>query len=278
MHALVLEARGIPYVQRRVRGWHVLFVRLADAPEAFSQLQQYHFENRGWPPADMPVRPLASGAWAALCYCALLALAYLLQSRGAWGVDWSGAGRTISDLILGGEWWRAVTALTLHADVAHLAGNLVFGGFFVAAACQIAGSGAGLAAVFLSGAAGNLLNAFLRGPGHQSLGASTAVFGAVGVLAACQWRLRRAARARRIWRLVPLAAALAFLGYLGAAGERTDVLAHACGLACGALLGLLLGSSGARALLARTVAQLLCGLFLALLLGASWALALACRA
>lgn len=275
MHALVLDARGIPYVQRRARGWHVLFVRLADAPEAFTQLHKYRFENRGWPPAEAPARPLTSGVRAALAYCTFLALVYLAQSRSAGGVDWSAAGRTISDRILSGEWWRVVTALTLHADVVHLMGNIVFGGFFVAAACQLTGSAAGLAAVLLSGAAGNLLNAFLHGPGHQSLGASTAVFGAVGVLAACQWRLRRRTRARRFWRLAPLAAALAFLGYLGAAGERTDVLAHACGLACGALLGLLLGSQRARAVLARPAAQLLCGLFLVLLLALSWGLALA---
>ena len=40
---------------------------------------------------------------------------------------------TVRPLVLAGELYRTVTALTLHADLPHVAGNALFGGFFLAA-------------------------------------------------------------------------------------------------------------------------------------------------
>ena len=41
------------------------------------------------------------------------------------GADWSEVGRVSGEQILHGQWWRVVTALTLHADVMHLVGNVI---------------------------------------------------------------------------------------------------------------------------------------------------------
>jgi membrane associated rhomboid family serine protease len=90
-----------------------------------------------------------------------------------------------------------------------------------------------------AGAGGNLINAFVRGYGHNAIGASTAVFGAVGVLATLQLPRRLAVQAHglarmRVW--APVAAGLALLAFLGSS-PNSDVGAHLFGFACGAALG-----------------------------------------
>jgi len=104
------------------------------------------------------------------------------------------------------------------------------------------GGGLGAALIVLAGAAGNGLNALLQGPPHVSIGASTAVLGAVGLLSGLAFvRTRRAARGRgRAW--LPLAAGLALLGMLGS-DPRTDLGAHLCGFVVGILLGAITGWS-----------------------------------
>src|SRR5438034_425376 len=61
-----------------------------------------------------------------------------------------------------------------------------------------------------------------------SIGASTAVFGALGALAAFPQHRRRA------W--VPLGAGLALLAFLGTS-KRADLAGHLCGFVAGLLLG-----------------------------------------
>ena len=129
-----------------------------------------------------------------------------------------------------------MTALCLHADLGHVVANALFGGLFLAAACSGFGSGLALALTLLAGGIGNVANAVFQGPGHASVGASTAVFGAVGLLAGrgLAQRLRRGGRRLRVW--VPIAAGLALIAMLGT-GERTDVWAHLFGFVAGCLLG-----------------------------------------
>jgi membrane associated rhomboid family serine protease len=88
-----------------------------------------------------------------------------------------------------------------------------------------------------SGLLGNLLNAWLQHPDHRAVGASTAIFGAVGLLAAISMaRYRHNLRARRRWTL-PVAAALGLLAMLGVGGENTDLGAHLFGFLFGLPLG-----------------------------------------
>ena len=99
------------------------------------------------------------------------------------------------------------------------------------------GPGVGVWLVLLAGIGGNALTAVAYGAQpHQSVGASTALFGAIGILAATQFISRdRRARARKRWIIV--AASLALLGLLGTSPEA-DLLAHLSGLLVGAGLGL----------------------------------------
>ena len=140
-----------------------------------------------------------------------------------------------------------MTALTLHADVAHVLSNGIAAALFLSAVSSIVGAGLGGALVLLAGAGGNLVNALLHGSAHVSVGASTAVFGAIGLLGSLGLaRRRRSALSRwRAW--LPVAAALALLGMLGSSGQRVDIWAHLFGLLVGAALGIIIGLLAPRA-------------------------------
>jgi membrane associated rhomboid family serine protease len=204
---------------------------------------------------------------------AALGAAYLATGPRAEGGEAFRAGAADASRILAGEWWRTATALTLHADASHLVANATAAALLGAAVCRTVGVGLGAALIVASGIVGNAVNAILRGPPHVSVGASTAVLGAVGVLSGLAFtRQRRLPRRRgRAW--VPLAAGLALLGMLGS-DPRSDLGAHFFGFLAGIVLGagagLLLpgGGPGPRAQWA------LAGATLAVVL-ASWALAVA---
>jgi membrane associated rhomboid family serine protease len=132
-----------------------------------------------------------------------------------------------------------VTALTLHADAQHVIGNIISGSIFGAAASRRLGAGGALLAIVVAGAAGNAANALYHlSEGHRSIGASTAVFAAVGLLAGVQTM-------RGYWRkqfsmidfLAPAIGGLALLGTLGSSPD-SDIAAHGFGFAAGAVVGL----------------------------------------
>ena len=85
------------------------------------------------------------------------------------------------------------------------------------------------------------MNALLQAAEHRAVGASTAVFAALGLLSAYVWRrgyLRTLSWPRR---LAPVVAGIALLAYTGTGDENTDVVAHLTGFACGFALGLVYG-------------------------------------
>jgi membrane associated rhomboid family serine protease len=143
-------------------------------------------------------------------------------------------------LIRAGEWWRVVTALCLHGNGMHLLNNLAFGAVFLLLLTQVLGPGMTALSVLATGMAGNALNALVRMPDHTSIGASTAVFGAVGLLAALKqdWRSGRAFTSLRDW--APLAGGVMLLAFLGFSEGQTDILAHVFGFVSGVCLGAIL--------------------------------------
>jgi membrane associated rhomboid family serine protease len=136
-----------------------------------------------------------------------------------------------------GEWWRAVTALTLHLDQAHLLGNLLFGAVFGTLAGGAFGPGIAWSSILAAGALADYLDMLISPPEHRAAGASTAVFAALGLLSGFSWRLRLSVREQFRYRWAPLFGGLFLLTMLGAGGERVDVLGHALGFAMGTLLG-----------------------------------------
>lgn len=233
--ALVLAALGIDYILLSEQESYALLVQAGVAQQAARELHHYEQENLGWPPPEEVLPAEVPGSLQSLVgYAGLLWAVFYLERTRTFGLDWWWAGRGHAELMLEGQWWRALTALTLHADEAHLLGNLLFGAFFAFLLGRQLGAGAAWFAILLAGIAGNLLNAQLQPTDHFFVGASTAVFGAIGLLSALQLR----ARPSRWRQWAPLIIGALLLGLLGTAGEHTDVLAHVTGMAAGLGLGL----------------------------------------
>lgn len=252
------------------RYW-MLLVQPSDAPTATAQLKRYDFEN---PPRRRPVEPDPAhrGAWLGSAgYAAIMLLVAYLAGIGAFDANWLDAGALLSGPVRHGEIHRAVTALTLHLDVGHLLANLGFGTVFGLLAGQILGPGIAWASILAAAVSANLLNAFIQPEMHASVGASTAVFATLGMLAGIEWRQRASAPERRAQRWAPLVAGVFLLAFTGSGGEHTDVLAHLTGFAMGILAGVAHATWRAPR---GTVAQLMAALASLLVIGAAWATAL----
>src|SRR5581483_10197627 len=100
------------------------------------------------------------------------------------------------------------------------------------------------------GVAGNLAAAGINYPGpYQSIGASTAIFSAVGLLAGRALRIIAQTPMPGRWRAMfgPFATGVIVLGLYGAGGIRVDVGAHFTGFTAGLLLGIVAGRTANRA-------------------------------
>lgn len=245
--ALVLQSMSIEHFIRRGFGGWVVLVQDGDYPTAAQSIDRYEAENRDWPPRQPRERERhGSTPLIPIVFAALVAF-FLITGPAAGGSPWFARGVAVSSRVLTSEPWRAVTALTLHADAVHVFGNAISGTVFVSAVQRRLGAGGAVLAVLAAGTLGNVANAIahrLMGGDHSSIGASTAVFGAIGLLAATQVVLDRPeATRRRTWVEIaaPIVGGFALLGALGAGGERTDLGAHLFGLLGGIVVGLIVG-------------------------------------
>ena len=235
---LVLIAQGLSPNVRRTQDGFLLCVPREEVEKALAGLSAYERENA---PKQREVdEPIGSvGMMAGFAVAGMLLAFYFVTVLSSPTLPWFERGSADADRILHGELWRTVTALTLHADVVHAVSNAFAAALFFGAVAGTLGPGLACALVLVAGAGGNLVNALLHGSSHISIGASTAIFGAVGILGsigmARQWRATLGRR--RAW--VPIAAALALLAMLGTEGENVDVLAHLFGFLLGAVLGIL---------------------------------------
>ncbi|OIO04809.1 MAG: hypothetical protein AUJ49_02160, partial [Desulfovibrionaceae bacterium CG1_02_65_16] len=262
--SLVLRARLVPHRVRSLPGGYTVQVPQRFARQAVEEILLYQQENIS-PHPSIPLLPPQDRARptvaAMLALCAFFALTHRPWPDLGWYPQyWRAVGVADAAAMIHGELWRALTALTLHADPAHVASNAVVGGAFLILLSRRVGSGWAWLTAVLAGALGNGVNALvhtaLAGPGHVSLGFSTAVFGVAGVLAGLkaaggEGDLRpgpafnipdnipgnvQIHRPGRGW-LVPVAAGLALVATLGTAGEDTDLGAHFFGLLAGLGVG-----------------------------------------
>ncbi len=243
------------------------------AEPAYRQLKRYVDENAPEDIIAKPLIPASKGFPAAVLYSIILLLFAMLQASSAFDIDWRQAGLADSWKMAGGEWWRAFTALTLHADVAHLAGNIGFGVLFGILVSQHIGAAAAWLTILLSGAVGNLINAYLHHSLHMSLGASTMVFAALGMLGVFALEHKSTYQQSKLRRSLPFLATLALLAFTGTAGERTDVLAHLSGFFSGSASGLIWVAFGRAQITGRKYQIIIIAVILLILAGA-WTLAL----
>jgi len=264
----VLDAASIGARIHERFGACSLVVRDVDLPRAVMELDDYRLENATQQP-DQDVALLGGGWIGILAYAVALVTAAGLADRNALGSDWFEAGRAQAGLMLDGQWWRAVTALTLHVDTQHLMGNLLFGSVLGFLAAQGLGGGVAWLAIVVAGAIGNAANAWLQDPRHSAVGASTAVFGALGVIVVLALYRRRRGIVGVVRRWSPLIAGVLLLAWTGIGGERTDVLAHVMGLLAGLLVGAGCGLVPA-AVFQRRAVQLAAALLAATILVVAW--------
>lgn len=235
--ALVLEAVGIAHEVRPGVEGRDLWVAESQQARAVGELARYLRENHARPPAPLNWprhrHALAGVAgYVAVLVAVSAAALYRLGDR-----NWVSRGVLDRGFLEHGEWWRVFTALTLHADLGHLVANLAFGALFSFPAAQLMGTGVAWLAIVGGAALAYALDALVQPATHSVLGASTAVFVALGLTSAFSWRRRASRAVTAMQRAAPLVAGVALLGFTGAGGERTDLLAHLFGFAVGVGLG-----------------------------------------
>ncbi len=229
----MLLAMGIPCNLVFSDDNYDLQVQAHDARQAREQIRLYVQENERPNRRTVAHFGFQDGLTCAWLYAITILSVYILQRDQMFSLDWAQLGMSHTGLIRDGEWWRAVTALGLHVDTAHLVSNLIFGILFAFLAGEMIGWGIAWSGMIVAGSLGNALNALAQPAHHASIGASTAIFAAVGILAAVSWSRRQSRRNR--W--VPIGGGIALLAFIGMGGERTDIFAHVTGFTAGCLLG-----------------------------------------
>jgi rhomboid protease GluP len=130
-----------------------------------------------------------------------------------------------------GWYWQLFTAMFVHINIVHIAGNMIFLLIFGLRAEEMFKSHEYLLIYLLSGLTGNILT-LLIGPYVLSAGASGAIFGLFGAVTIY---------ARRILGQPVLGALMfAFMLLVLSAGIEVNILAHLGGLIVGLLFGYIL--------------------------------------
>lgn len=270
--SLVLASQGIDAVIADPQdglGWGLL-VPQPDCARALQALRQYRIENRHWPWRQSLPWPELRFDWGSLAWAAMLVL---LHSFAAKYQAFGAAGAMDSFAVFSGhQWWRIFTAMTLHADIAHLAANLSLGIVLLGLAMGRYGTGTGLLAAWLAGAAGNVASLYFNLRPFVGLGASGMVMGALGLLAASSLLPGEHRRPSRKHFLIGLAAGTMLFVLYGLA-PGTDLAAHFGGFVAGVLLGALLASFPAQ-YIHKPLVNFACGLFVLVTVAVTWGLAL----
>lgn len=270
---LVLEAKGIPYEPVEADGQWALTVAARAFESARLELERYGTEREQKREAPTPLLPFAGAGAGAVGYSAVLLSVAYFAGANALGADWFDIGAVGSSLTLRREWWRALTALTLHAGPEHLFGNLLFGIVAGGLCARLLGPGVAWLSILAAGALGNYVELWVAPNGSRAVGASTAVFAALGLLAGYAWRQRLTLRERWLYRWAPLIAGSSLLTLLGAGTEHVDVLGHLLGFVMGVAIGVLHAWAGMPRD-RRIATQLLAGTAALGVIGAAWYLAL----
>lgn len=214
-------------------GW-CLWVSAADHPAALRAIRLYRLENRHWHwRQPLPWRGFHFD-WKVVFWGLLLVAVHVVSLTAR--ADFQAAGCMSNSAVRAGEWWRIFSAMLLHADVAHLMSNVSLGMIFLGLAMGRFGSGLGLLAAYLAGAAGNVAGLLFYPEPHSGLGASGMVMGGLGLLAAQSLTLLRHGFIGRQQMFRGILAGVMLFVLFGLSPE-TDVLAHFTGFVTGLALG-----------------------------------------
>ena len=237
-YTLVLSAMDIYFLAlENETGWLIL-VQDEDYEQARHQIEQYLAETEADTPAPQPDNggypATASGLWAALL---LMLWQIHISADGGLSEVVRKYGASAAK-ILNGEFYRTVTALVIHADPVHLAANMVGLALFGTAVCSLTGWGMAWFLILITGIVGNYLTAVFYQALHTAVGASTSIFGAMGILCGHQFITKIRIPGQRFKALLPLGGGMALLSFIGS-GERADIVAHLLGFLAGIGIGIL---------------------------------------
>ncbi|MBR2211008.1 MAG: rhomboid family intramembrane serine protease [Fibrobacter sp.] len=230
--SLVLLSQGIEHrLLRSEEGPFQIFIVPEFEAAARQQLDLYHRENP--PKEENPPIPLSFSLqplWVLLAPVLLTLIDFSDK------LNLHGPGISDAAKVMKGEWWRSLTAQTLHGDMRHLASNLLCGYIvmnmitfripllrlapFIAAAAAIA----------------NICVSATVQTDFRSLGFSSFVFAAIGCLAVIEFRLMPRESHGMLRRFAPLCGAASLAVFLGL-GENADILGHAYGFVAGLFCG-----------------------------------------
>ena len=149
-------------------------------------------------------------------------------------IDW---GANFGPLTVNGQWWRLLTATVLHANVLHLLSNLYALWYVGRLAEPLFGRPSFLLIYLLSGVAGCVSSLWWH-PFAAGVGASGAIFGIYGALAAWLAIRHRSMRASTAASLISGVGAMIVYNLLfGFFQKNVDVAAHVGGLVTGLVTG-----------------------------------------
>ncbi len=218
--------------------------------------------------SELPRRPLwlQTPFILGLGIAALLLLFFALTGGRVQGSPWFLDGRLAREDFFAGQWWRAVTAATLHADLEHVAGNAAFIWILGWGVAERYGEGIAAMGWLLTAFLGFLVSLGVTDV-QLTVGASGGLFGLLGMAAVHAFKVRDRDGIGRREQLRTLGSGVLLLAFT-AFSPGSNIAAHVGGFVAGASLAV--------ALPARPVTvgpQLIAGGLTAVLVYVSWALA-----
>jgi rhomboid protease GluP len=192
-------------------------------------------------PADIATPATNLIIWAnVLVFCAELCWQYRSGNPKASFIEWGGL---IAPLVVGGEWWRIITANFLHLGFLHLAMNMLallylgkfveyrLGTFRFIIAYIFGGIGSMVMVTYID-------TRWMTAP-HVTVGASGAIMGLLGTMGAIHltgWRRAKAISAARQFQAVLFSVGFQLIFDL--TNGQTSIVGHFSGLIVGFLVGL----------------------------------------
>ena len=230
--SLVLLSQGIEHrLVRSEEGPFQIFIVPEMESAAKTQLELYHKENP--PKEENPPIPLSFSLQPLWVLLAPI-LVTLLQFTDK--INLHSEGVSYAAKVLKGEWWRSLTAQTLHGDARHLASNLLCGYIVMNMITFRIPLLRLVPFIAVAAAVANLCVSATVQTDFRSLGFSTFVFAAIGCLSVIEFRLMPKESHGMLRRFAPLCGAASLAVFLGL-GENADILGHAYGFVAGLFCG-----------------------------------------
>lgn len=233
-YSLVLLSQGMSHrLSRSEEGPFQIFILPEFEDQGRHQIALYCKENP--PKEDNPPQPFSFSLQPFWILAAPLAFTLIDFAELA---SLHNPGISDASKVLRGEWWRSITALTLHGDVRHLASNMLCG-YIIMNMITFRIPLLRLAPfIAVASAIANICVSLTVKTNFRSVGFSTFVFAAIGCLAVMEFRLMPRESHGLLRRFAPLCGATSLAVFLGL-GENADILGHAYGFIAGLICGLI---------------------------------------